>query len=338
MKELLKKLTEAFGPAGQESKIVDLIKKELEGHVDEMFVDNMGNLIAHKKGPGKKLMFSAHMDEIGFMVTHIEKEGFLRFTNIGGHTPYTLKGLRVIFDNGTVGTINSHRVDSPNELKFDNLFIDLGAKNKEEAEKLVRIGDVCGFYNPTLNAQNRMIGNSMDDRAGCAVLIKAAQEVKSCPNDVYFVFSTQEEVGLRGAKVAAYRITPDMGVALDVTPTGDTPEGVKLSVKLGDGVAIKVKDASVIAHPVVKNFMVDVAEALDIKYQMEVLPYGGTDAGAIHLTKEGIPSGTISVPCRYVHSHSEMVDLDDMDACVALVKGMLNVDIATVLAKVNVNA
>lgn len=331
MKELIKKLTEAFGPAGQESKVVEIIKEELEGHVDEMLVDSMGNLIAHKKGEGKKIMLSGHMDEIGFMVTHIEKTGFLRFTNIGGHTPYTLKGLRVVFDNGTVGVIDSHRVDSPNDLKFDNMFIDVGAKDKEEAEKLVRIGDSCGFYNPTLVTQNRMVGNSMDDRVGCAVLIKVAQELKDSPNDIYYVFSVQEEVGLRGAKTAAYRINPDMGVALDVTPAGDTPEGVKLNVKLGDGAAIKVKDAATISHPIVKNFMIDVAEKNDIKYQLEVLPYGGTDAGAIHLTREGIPSGTISIPCRYVHSPSEMIDLSDMDACVELVKGMLKEDLNNVL-------
>lgn len=335
MKELIKKLTEAYGPAGQENKIVELIKAELVGHVDEMYTDIMGNLIAHKKGSGKKIMLSAHMDEIGFMVTHIEKDGFVRFTNIGGHTPYTLKGLRVIFDNGTIGVIDSHRVDSPSELKFDNMFIDLGAKDKAEAETKVRIGDICGFYNPTIDLGDRMMGNSMDDRIGCIVLIKAAQELKSSPNDIYYVFSTQEEVGLRGAKTAAYHISPDMGIALDVTPTGDTPDGLKLNVRLGEGAAIKVKDNSLIAHPVVKNFMIDVAEKNKIKYQMEVLTYGGTDAGAIHLNKAGVPSGTISIPCRFVHSPSEMIDLADINACIQLVKGMLSEDIAKVLEKVN---
>lgn len=331
MKDLLKRLTEAYGPAGQENNTTEIIKKELEGHVDEMFVDVMGNLIARKKGQGKKIMFSAHMDEIGFMVTHIEKEGFLRFTNIGGHAPYTLKGLRVVFENGVYGVIDAHRVDTPNDLKFDNMFIDIAAKDKEDAMKMVNIGDVCGFYNPTLAQGNRMIGNSMDDRVGCAILIQAAKEITSSPNDLYFVFSTQEEVGLRGAKTAAYRITPDMGIALDVTPTGDTPDGAKLNVKLGKGAAIKVKDGSLIAHPLVKKFMVDTAEKNNIPYQMEVLLAGGTDAGAIHLTKEGIPSGTISIPCRFVHSPSEIVDLGDVDACVRLVKGICDTDIATVL-------
>ncbi|AZR72832.1 aminopeptidase [Anoxybacter fermentans] len=332
MKELIKKLTETFGPSGQESKVVELIKKELEGFVDEMFVDSMGNLIAHKKGPGQKILLSAHMDEIGFMVTHIEKEGFLRFTNIGYHIPYTLKGFRVIFENGVVGVIDSHNVDNPNDLKLDKMFIDIGAKDKEEAEKMVKIGDVCGFYNPTLISGNRVIGNSMDDRIGCAVLIKVAQELKSSPNDVYYVFSVQEEVGLRGAKTSAYRINPNMGIAIDVTPTGDTPEGKKLNVKLGGGAAIKVKDGSMITHPAIKNFMIDIAEQNDIPYQMEVLPSGGTDAGAIHLTKEGIPSGTISIPCRYVHSPSEMIDLDDVDACVKLLRCILNEDISKIFS------
>ncbi len=331
MKELIKKITEAFGPSGYESKIVELIKNELEGHVDEMTVDQMGNLIAHKKGSGKKVMLAAHMDEIGFMITHIEKEGFLRFTNIGGHAPYTLVGLRVVFENGLIGVIDSERVDSPKDIKFEKLFIDLGAKDKEEAEKLVRIGDVCGFYNPTVVTQNRMVGNSMDDRVGCIALIKVAQELKSSPNDIYYVFSVQEEVGLRGAKTSAYRINPDMGIAIDVTPTGDTPNGHKLNVKLGCGAAIKVKDNSMITHPVVKNFMIDVAEKNDISYQLEVLTYGGTDAGAIHLTREGIPSGTISIPTRYVHSPSEMIDLNDLDASIELIKFMLKEDISKVL-------
>ena len=331
MKELLKRLTEAYGPAGQESKIVELIKKEIEGHVDEMYVDVMGNLIAHKKGPGKKIMFSAHMDEIGFMITHIEKEGYLRFTNIGGHTPYTLKGLRVIFENGVCGVIDAHRVDSPSELKFDNMFIDIAARDKAEAEKMVQIGDVAGFYNPTIEQANRMIGNSMDDRVGCLILIEALKEIKNSPNDLYFVFSTQEEVGLRGAKTAAYQISPDMGIALDVTPTGDTPDGAKLNVKLGNGAAIKVKDGSLIAHPLVKQLMVDTCVKNNIPYQMEVLLAGGTDAGAIHLTRAGIPSGTISIPCRFVHSPSEMVDLADVDACVRLVKEICAVDVTTVL-------
>ncbi len=330
MKELIIKLTEAFGPSGQESKIVEMIKGEIEGYVDEMFVDQIGNLIARKKGAGKKVMLSAHMDEIGFMVTHIEKEGFLRFTNIGGHSAYTLVGLRVIFDNGVIGVIDSEVVTNPSEIKFDKLFIDIAAKDKEEAEKLVRVGDICGFYNPTLVAQNRMIGNSMDDRAACAILIKVAQELKSSPNDIYYVFSVQEEVGLRGAKTSAYRINPDLGIAVDVTLTGDTPGGHKLNVKLGDGAAIKVKDNSMITHPVVKNFMIDTAEKNNISHQMEVLTFGGTDAGAIHLTREGIPSGTVSIPSRYVHSISEMIDLGDIDACVELVKAMLKEDISQI--------
>ena len=333
MKELIKKLTEAFGPAGQESKIVDLIKEELDGYVDEMTVDSIGNLIAHKKGDGEKIMLSAHMDEIGFMITHIEDEGFLRFTNIGGHTPYRLLGLRVIFDNGTMGVIDAEGVDSPKDIKLDKLFIDIGAKDKEEAEKMVGIGDSCGFYNPTIYNNDRIIGNSMDDRIGCAVLIKAAQELKSSPNDIYYVFSVQEEVGLRGAKTSAYSINPRMGIALDVTPTADTPESnLTLNVELGKGAAIKVKDRSMITHPTVKNFMIDTAEKNEIEYQLEVLPYGGTDAGAIHVTREGIPSGTISIPCRYVHSPSEMVDISDIQASIDLVKGILAEDINKVLS------
>lgn len=159
----------------------------------------------------------------------------------------------------------------------------------------------------------------MDDRIGCAVLVEAIRRLDHSDHDLYFVFSAQEEVGLRGARTAAYSIDPDLGIAIDVTRTGDTPEAPRMDVSLGKGAAIKVKDSSVIAHPKVKNLMVRLAEADQIKYQLEVLEAGGTDAGAIHLTKSGVPSGTISIPCRYVHSPSEMVDLDDVENCVKLI-------------------
>lgn len=201
---------------------------------------------------------------------------------------------------------------------MDKLFVDIGARNKEEAEAKVAIGDSAGFYQPAVTLGSRVIGKALDDRAGCAVIIEALKRLGKTDNEIYAVFATQEEVGLKGARVAAFAIEPDVGVAFDVTRTGDTPKGITMAVSLGGGAAIKVKDSSLICHPGFTKYLVDLAEEKGIKYQREVLASGGTDASAIQMTKAGIVAGGISIPCRYIHSPNEMVDLDDIEACVLL--------------------
>ena len=174
---------------------------------------------------------------------------------------------------------------------------------------------------------DNIVAKSLDDRIGCAVLIEVAKQLEAPENDLFFVFSVQEEVGCRGAQVAAYALEPDLGIAVDVTATGDTPEAAD-----GSGpwqrTAIKVKDRSLVTHPAVKQMMVDLAREFDIKYQMEVLEFGGTDAGAIHLTRAGVPSGVVSIPCRYVHSPSEMVSMTDVNASVSLIKAIVEADLS----------
>lgn len=324
MKELTKKVTEAFGPSGAEDRVREVIRKEIEPYVHEIRVDALGNLIALKKGKGggKKVILDGHMDEIGLMVTHIDDKGFLRFGNIGGVNPFVALGQRVYFEDGTIGVIGSERVDEPKDLKLEKLFIDIGAKSKEEAAAKVNVGDSCAFYQPFVDLGDRVVAKAMDDRVACAVIIEVLKRLEDTPNDIYAVFATQEEVGLRGARAAAYGITPDVGIALDVTRTGDTPKTRTMEVSLGGGAAIKVKDSSVIAHPAFKNYMVKVAKEKGIKYQMEVLEAGGTDTAAIQLTKAGIPAGCISIPCRYIHSPCEMVDMGDVEACVLLAKAL----------------
>lgn len=265
-------------------------------------------------------MVAAHMDEIGVIVTYIEKEGFLRFSNVGGVSPYVLVGQRLTFGNGVIGTVGMEKLEDIKKLSLDKLYLDVGAKDKEEAEKKVKIGDVATYHRELVLAGDRVIGKAMDNRAGCAVLIKAMQELGETNNEIYAVFTSQEEVGLRGSRTSSYRINPDIGLAIDVTLVGDTPEASTMAVSLGKGPAIKVKDASVICHPRLKELLTELAEKNNIPYQFEVLLAGGTDAGAIHLTREGIPSGVISVPCRYVHTPGEMVDLDDMENAVKLLK------------------
>jgi putative aminopeptidase FrvX len=323
VKDLIKKVTEAFGPSGAEDSVREVIRKEVEPYVDEISVDALGNLIAHKKGTGgKKIILDGHMDEIGLMVTHIDDKGFLRFGNIGGVNPFVALGQRVYFENGTMGVIGSERVDDPKDLKLEKLFIDIGAKDKEEAEGKVSVGTSCAFYQPFVDLGDRVIAKAMDDRVACAIIIEVLKRLENTANDIYAVFATQEEVGLRGARAAAYGISPDVGIALDVTRTGDTPKSRTMDVSLGNGAAIKVKDSSLICHPALKNYMVKVAKEKGIKYQMEVLEAGGTDSAAIQMTKSGIPAGCISIPCRYIHSPCEMVDMGDVEACVQLAKAL----------------
>lgn len=321
---LLRDLVKVYGPSSNENQVREFITNEIKDYVDDIQVDVLGNLIAHKKGNGKKIMISAHMDQIGLMVIDIDKNGFLRFTNIGGISPIISHSQRVIFENKTVGGIFSEPVEDPSKLKLENMYIDIGAFSKEEAEKQVNIGDIC-IYNTELDENKNVVFTSyLDDRVGCFVAIESLKSIKEPSNDLYFVFSVQEEVGLRGAKTAAYRINPDIGISLDVTIHGDTPKAKRFAIGLNKGAAIKVKDNSLICHPKIKDTLVELAKKHSIPYQMEVLEFGGTDSGAIQLTKEGVPSGVISIPTRYVHSTMEMASKNDIDNCTKLLTVFLN--------------
>ena len=322
--KVLEMLVETPGPSGSEHLIRQKIEDEIRDHVDEMYTDALGNLIARKgsKGKGgKRVMVSAHTDEIGLMVTHVDDNGFARFISIGGVSPLTCLGGRVLFMNGTRGVIGIERLAAGEQPTLAHLFIDTGATSKEDST--VTVGDVAGFERPFLNLGKRLVAKSMDDRAAVAVAIQALKAIKKTVNEIYFVFSTQEEVGLRGAITAAYGVDPEVGIAIDVTRTGDTPKGVKMAVALGDGPAIKVRDASFIADPRVIDWMVNEAKAQGLPYQMEVLEAGGTDGAAIQRTRAGVPAGCLSIPCRYIHTPSEMVDRDDLERSVALLIGLL---------------
>lgn len=331
MKTLIRQLTEALGPSGYETEVTDLIRTMVEKHADEVTIDVLGNLIAVKRGSnaGKKIMFAAHTDEIGIVITHIDEQGFLRFGTVGGVGLSTLVGGRVRFASGAVGVIYQER-GSWKELTLDKLYIDIGTENKDESLGKVRLGEFGIFHREFTDLGNRLIAKSMDDRVGCAVLIEALKRIEKPTNTLYFVFTAQEEVGLRGARTAAYGIEPDLGIAIDVTLTGDTPKARRMEVSLGKGAAIKIKDSSLIAHPRVKDLLVELAEEKSIAYQLEILEAGGTDAGAIHVTRAGVPSGAISIPTRYVHSPSEMVDIRDVLACVDLVVALADKDLSTI--------
>lgn len=314
MKNLIQKLTETFSPSGFETAIREVIRSEISPLVDEIQVDALGNLIARKgaRSPkGKRIMLAAHMDEIGLIATHIDDNGFIRFTGIGGIRPSALNGSRVRFVSGVPGVIGSDRITDPTKApSLEQGYIDVGASTNKDCP--VKVGDVCGFERPFLDMGKRLVAKAMDDRIACAVLIESLRQLKESPHELYYVFTTQEEVGLRGATTSAFGIDPELGLAVDVTLTGDTPKSVKMAVNLGKGPAIKVKDAGMLADARVVNWMVDTAEKLKLPYQREVLEGGTTDARAIQLTRAGVPVGCLSIPCRYVHTPSEMVDYNDV--------------------------
>ncbi len=326
VKELTKKLTEAFGPSGHEQGIRDLIRDEIKGLADEVRVDALGNLIARKKGTGatprQKIMLAAHMDEIGVMVTHVDEHGFARFASIGGVYPINLNGNRCRFANGVLGVFGREtKGATATEAKLDQMFIDVGATSANDSP--VGVGDAAGFWRDFTDLGDRIISKAMDDRIGCVVLIETLKQLKKSPHDVYFVFTVQEEVGVRGATTSAFGVQPDLALAVDVTATGDTPEATTMSVALGKGPAIKVKDSGMLAHPAVKNLLAETAKEAKIPYQFEVLVGGTTDAMAIQTTREGVPTGVVSIPTRYVHSPSEMVDFSDVQNAIKLLVAVL---------------
>jgi endoglucanase len=331
MKQLLKQLTETFGPSGYEDNVRELVRVEIKPLADEIKVDALGNLIVRKKPTKeskdtKRIMIAAHMDEIGLMVSHIDDNGFIRFSPIGGIFRRYASGARVHFLDGIQGVLGFDSLTSLNEVPAINkVYIDVGATSKKDCP--VKVGDVAAFDRRFTEMGNRLVAKSMDNRAGVLVAIETLRLLKSTPHDVYFVFTTQEEVGVRGAATSAFGIDPDVGIALDVTPTGDTPNSLKMEMALGKGPCIKIKDVGAISDPRIVKWMIRTAEKHKVPYQREVLLVGGTDARAIQITRAGVPVGCISIPVRYVHSTSEMVDYSDIQNSVKLLTALLRTPI-----------
>jgi putative aminopeptidase FrvX len=328
MKPLIQKLVETQGPSGYETQIRSVVRKEVEPFADALQVDTLGNLIVQKgrgSADGIKIMLAAHIDEIGVMVTQVDENGFVRFTTLGGVRLSNCVSGRVKFLNGASGVIFMEPLDDMTKLPtIEQLYIDLGLSSSQDA--MVRIGDVGTFDRPFLDLGKRLVAKSMDDRIGAAVLIETLRQIKSTPHQLYFVFSTQEEVGLRGATTAAFGIDPDLGLSVDVTDTGDTPRRtkVRMEVSLGKGPAIKVRDSGMLADRRVVDWMVRGAENLKLPYQMEILERGTTDARAMQIARAGIPAGCLSIPCRYIHSPSEMVDFEDVQNAVHLLVDLVS--------------
>ena len=339
MRELLKKLTDASGISGFEDGIRNVIISEIKDHVDEIEVDNMGNMIATRKGKegGKKVMLAAHMDEIGLMVRYIDKNGFIKFSKIGGINDQMLLNQEVTVKTSTgdvIGVIGSkppHRMKSSEMKKvisYEDMFIDIGAADKEEAEKMVAVGDPILINQDFAELGKSLVkAKALDNRVGCAVLVEAMKQLESDAT-VYGVATVQEEVGLKGAKTSAFKVNPDLAIVLDVTISGDHP-GVKeeeAPAKAGKGPVIVLADAGgrgIITNLKVKELLTSTADEEKIPYQLEVSEGGTTDASVIHLTREGIPTGVISPAARYIHTPVSVVNVEDVENAVKLIVAVL---------------
>ena len=326
--ELIQTLTSAHGPSGDEGEIRTTISQLASPYADEIMTDPMGNLIVHKKGDGPRVMFAAHMDSIGFIVTHIEKEGVLRVGRLGGVDPKEVTYAPVRFHNGTCGLVAKDEKAEFGKLKLDECYLDIGAENEEQAREMVRIGDTAVYGTPTVRQGDAVISPYLDDRIACAVLLSALEGLRSSPNDLYFVFTVQEEVGLRGAKTASWAIDPDYGIVLDVTFSNDTPGGERTGTsRMGQGAAIKLMDSSVICSREMVSRLEQLAKDHGIPAQRDIIQAGGTDGGPIHTTRTGVQTGGISIPCRYMHTPTEMVSLKDVSACIQLVQAFARTEL-----------
>jgi endoglucanase len=331
--DVLERLSNACGVAGREEEVRALMKELLKPGVDEIKEDKLGDVIGIKKGAkgAPSVMLAAHMDEIGLMVKNITKEGFIQFTKIGGIDDRILIAQRVIVHTdkepleGIIGSKPPHILKEEEKKKVieaDNLFIDVGANSKEDAQKMgVRVGDPVSFDIKFARVRNDVvIGKAFDDRVGCAALVEVMRKLPSVDCTVYAVGTIQEEVGLRGATIAAFQLYPDVGLAIDVTVAGDVPgvKEVEAPIKMRKGPSLTVADTGLITHPKVLRLLIDAAEESKVPYQLESGLHGTTDAARIALTREGVPSGVISVPTRYIHSPASMLSLSDVENAVKL--------------------
>ena len=334
--ELLKRLIETPGISGYEESIRELVKKELESLTDEVRVDNMGNLIGVKKGSGDgpKVMIAAHMDQIGFLVSHIDDKGFLRLNPTGGFDPRTLLNQRVVVYGkkplpGVIGSKPIHVLSDDEKkkaLEVKDYFVDLGLPG-DEVKKLVRVGDMVTWVGPLEEIGEMYCSRAMDDRIGVYVMLEALRKLGKHKATIYATATVQEEVGIRGAITAAAKLTPDIGIALDVTIANDVPgaqEHEAVTV-MGRGVGIKRMDGLSISSPKLVRHFEDIADEKKISWQPEILPRGGTDAGGLQRVPGGAHVVTLSVPSRYVHSTVELVHKGDVQAAIDLLVAYLEV-------------
>jgi len=333
--ELLKRLCLAAGVSGNEGDVANIIKEELEKSCNEVNVDNFGNIIGKKGNKGKKILIAAHIDEVGLMAKHISKEGFINFVKIGGIDDRVLLGQRVVIKSkkgdvfGIIGSKPPHLQKDEEKKKViehTDLFIDIGCKSKEEAETKVEVGDPI-IFEPNFGNLNNDIyyGKAIDNRIGCYAMLKIMEKIdgKNLNCEIYGVGTVQEEVGLKGARTVSFKINPDYAIVIDTTIAGGTPQikETESSLNIGKGVAITLIEASgrgVIVNEKIKEIFIETAKENKIPYQIDVLEGGMTDGAMIYMNREGIPTGVLSIPTRYIHSPTGVFSIKDVEATIDL--------------------
>lgn len=325
---VLPELAEIYGPSGREARVAEKLSSLLREKGLETETDALGNVWGRLGDAGKKIVFAAHMDSIGLMLCRIDKDGYGYVTAVGGVSAQAIAHAEVLFQNGVRALVCVRDDKSGKELKVSDLYLDFGTRSREETEEKVSVGDIAVYAHRYQRLGGRIAGTYLDDRAGCAVLLSAIDRVKAPKNQVYFLFTTQEETGASGAGPACYGIDGAIGIAVDVTAVDDIPgsnhDGTAV---LGKGAAIKILDRSAMSSTAVIQWMTETAKARNIPHQKDILTIGGTDAGAMAGVRKGMNVGGISIPCRYTHSPLELIDGEDLEACAELIAALAETEL-----------
>ena len=318
----IRELTALSGVSGNETAVAEYIKEKIRPYADKVYTDTLGNLIAVRKGVGPKILVMAHMDEIGLVATFVDEKGFLRVSAVGGVDPRRMLGRPVEFENGVKGVFTCGG-EAMKDLKMKDCFVDIGASDKQEALRRVEVGMTARFASEAFEAGSRIVSNALDDRAGCYCLMETLRNLRNPSCELYAVFTVQEEVGLRGARVSGFDVEPDIAIAIDVTLSGDHPDTAETAAELGKGTAIKMRDRSAICSREVVEDLENLAARKGIRCQRDVLSAGGTDIGSVQLLGKGVQVGGLSIPIRYCHSAVEMADRGDIEATIHLLTAYL---------------
>ena len=324
---LTKELCELYGPTGREHKVAQYIQERIRGHVDEMWVDCLGNLIAHKKGSGKRVVLSAHMDQLGLMIKTIDEKGFGRIGALGSIKPYNLIDSRIQTESGVQGVMICEKKEDMGKITHHDLYIDFATLSPEKVREKVRVGEVAITRSEYYENEECVMMQCLDDRIGCMILVDSILRDLKNTNDMYYVFSVQEEIGCFGAKTSTFALQPDLFITFDVACTGDEMRGIRTEIKLGAGAGIKVMDYFMIVNKGVVDALVGVAEKNGIRYQIEVSENGGTDAHTAQLVQGGIKAGAITIPTRNIHSRDEIICKEDILDCIRMAMALETVEL-----------
>jgi tetrahedral aminopeptidase len=318
------RLSAVWGPAGREQNIARVLADAISPYVDEVHTDRFGNVVAIKKGTGKRVMVTAHMDTIGAVALNISDNGLISMAPVGGFKAHHAIGQKVVWGSGVVGVLQHQHAEEAKEVAFGKLFCDIGANSREEALENVRLGDMCTLVGEVQQLGETLVGPGLDNRAGCAVVLQVAEHLGKTEHEVAFVFTCQGEIGPRGAGAAAFGVAPDLAIVVDVTTAGDYPKAPRVDVKLGGGPALKLKDGNYMAHYGMSERVRKVADDHAIPLQTEIVAAGShNDAQVVSVAGQGVPTAVIDIPARYRGTGGEMVNMRDLHGAADLVLKLL---------------